>query len=195
MHINNHITPSPFGHGSRPDHAANGPGQAPQFQLATADTEPATTTDTTTAVAPAEETEGPHIPGNSVAHRAHAHLAQFAELGGNNFGWLVSQIARELFDLSAYAPDGEGTNGESTDVVIDGIDGTDGGETVVASDETAEAGTTTAPSVTDPVAGLLDTLTQDGEAGLTPPTGESNDPVADLIDALLEDGEDDPEVT
>ena len=64
MHINNHITPSPFGHGSRPDHAANGPGRAPQFQLATADTEPATTTDTTTAVAPGEDTVGSHIPGN-----------------------------------------------------------------------------------------------------------------------------------
>lgn len=192
MQINNHIGPNHFGHGSRPDHAANGTGKAPQFQPATAETEPATTTDTTTAVAPVEETEGPRIPGNSVAHRARAQLAKFAELSGHtftldghNFGWLVSQIARGMFDPSAYTTDGEGTDGE----------GTDGGETVVAPAETTEAGTIPVAPAEGSVASLLDTLGEGGEAGVTLPTEEPIDPIVDLVDTLLEDGEDDSETT
>ena len=205
MQINNHFTPTNLGHGSRPDHAANAHGRAPQFQPATADAEPATTTDTTTAVAPTEETEGPGKSGHSVAHRARAQTALIAELGGHNFGWLVSQIARGTFDASAYAPDGEG---EGTDGVVVSTDEVAGDEVATApeeaeatgeenppADETADAGTTPEIVIEDPVASLVDTLTEESEDGTTQTADETTDPVADLVDILLEDNEDDSEVT
>ena len=243
MQINNHFTPTNLGHGSRPDHAANAHGRAPQFQPATADAEPAATTDTTTAVAP---TEGPGTLGHSVAHRArhamqiHNHftptnlghgsrpdhaanaptegpgtsghsvahreqMALFAELGGHNFGWLVSQIARGTFDASAYAPEGEG---EGTDGVVGSTDEVGGDEVATApdeadatgeesppADETADAGTPSEIVVEDPVASLLDTLTEESEDSTTQTADETTNPVADLVDILLEDNEDDSEVT
>ena len=171
MQINNNFSPNHVGHGGRPDHAGNGQGRAPQFQPAQTEPEPATTTNTTTAVAPAEETEGPRIPGNSVAHRARAHLAQLSGLltsEGHNFGWLVSQIARGVFDASAYATDEDGTEG--TDVVTSP-------DEAGTADETGDP----APIVEgdDPV------LVSD----------DTTDPVADLVDTLLDDSEDDADVT
>ncbi len=209
MQINNHFTPTNLGHGSRPDHAANAHGRAPQFQPATADAEPAATTDTATAVAPTEETEGPGKSGHSVAHRARAQMALFAELGGHNFGWLVSQIAHGTFDASAYAPDSEG---EGTDGVVVSTDEVGGDEVATApedaeatgeesppadegADETADAGATPEVVVEDPVASLLDTLTEESQDGTTQTADETTDPVADLVDILLEDNEDDSEVT
>ena len=210
MQINNHITPSHFGNGSRPDHAANASGRGHQFQPAAADAEPAGGTDTTTAVAPAEETEGPSIPGKSVAHQARAHMAQISGLltaDGHNFGWMVSQIARGMFELSDYTTEGDGTDGAEG-----GTDGTDGADATTAADdtgatgeegapadETADAGTTPAPDAEDPVASLLDALTEEGGEGTTPAGDETIDPVVDpvvdLVDALLDNSEDDSEVT
>ncbi|MCZ6844788.1 MAG: hypothetical protein O7F69_02715 [Alphaproteobacteria bacterium] len=218
MQINNHFTPTNLGHGSRPDRAANAHGRAPQFQPATADAEPAATTDTTTSVAP---TEGPGTSGHSVAHRArhalqinnhftptnlghgsrpgHAanaptegpgtsghsvghdvHMALFAELGGHNFGWLVSQIASGL-DIATETPDGEG---EGTDGVVVGTDEVGGDEVATAPDgadatgeesppaeetvdEAADAGTTPEVVVEDTAASLLDTLTEESEDSTT----------------------------
>ncbi len=203
MQINNHFTPTNLGHGSRPDHAANAQGRATQFQPATADAEPAATTDTTNAVAPTEETEGPGKSGDSVAHLARAHEL-FAELGGRNFGWLVSQIAGGL-DIATETPDGEG---EGTDGVVVGTDEVGGDEVAIApdeadatgeesppADETADAGTTPEVVVEDPVASLLDTLTEEGEDSTAQSADETIDPAADLVDILLEDNEDDSEVT
>ncbi len=185
MQINNHVTPNHVGHGARPDHAGNGHGRAPQFQPATADTEPAATTDTATAVAPTEQTEGPRIPGNSVAHRARAHLAQISGLltsDGHNFGWLVSQIARGMFDAAAYAPDGESTDGGEGGTI-----GTDGADVTTASDDTGATGEEGDPAGdTTPDIVADDTL---------PDFEEPADPVVDLVDTLLEDSEDDPDVT
>jgi hypothetical protein len=181
MQITNHFTPAHAGHGSRPDHAANASGRGHQFQPVAADVEPAAATDTTDAVAPTEETEGPRIPGKSVAHQARAHIAQFAELGGQSFGWLVSQIARGVFDAAAYAPDSEGTDG------VDGsADGTDGVDVATASDGTEATGEEGDPAGdTTPNTAPEDTL---------PDIEEPADPVVDLIDTLLEDSEDDADV-
>ncbi|MCZ6588240.1 MAG: hypothetical protein O7G13_14505 [Alphaproteobacteria bacterium] len=207
MQINNHFTPTNLGHGSRPDHAANAHGRAPQFQPATADAEPVATTDTATAVAPTEETEGPGKSGKSVAHEARAH-PMFAELGGNNFGWLVSEIARGLY-IAPEAPEGEG---EGTDGVVVSTDEVGGDEVATAPDEadatgeesppadetvdeTADAGTPSEIVVEDPVASLLDTLTEESEDSTTQTADETTDPVADLVDILLEDNEDDSGVT
>lgn len=215
MQINNHFTPTNLGHGSRPDHAANAHGRAPQFQPATADAEPATTTDTATAVAPTEETDGPGKSGHSVAHRARAQLAGLLSLDGHNlsldghnFGWLVSQIARGL-DIATETPDGEG---EGTDGVVVSTDEVGGDEVATAPDEadatgeesppadetvdeTADAGTPPEIVVEDPVASLLDTLTEESEDSTTQTADETTDPVANLVDILLEDNEDDSEVT
>ncbi len=186
MQINNHFTPTSLGHGSRPDHAANTPGRAQQFQPATADTEPATTTDTTNAVVPAEETEeteGPRIPGRSVAHQARSHLANLAlsaELGGHNFGWLVSQIARNLFDPADYASDGEDTEG-----VVANVDVTDGGEATTTAGDTAPTGEQDQPADGTANAGTIP----------EPVIDETTNPVVDLVDALLEESEDEPAVT
>ncbi|MDH3739308.1 MAG: hypothetical protein OER92_08935, partial [Alphaproteobacteria bacterium] len=120
MQINNHLTPAHFGHGGRPDHAGHGAGKGAQSPTVAAEIEPATVTDTTTAVAPVEETEGAEKHKNSVAHEARRHLANLAEskaLGGHNFGWLVSQIARGLFNPADYAPASE--DGEDTGVIVD----------------------------------------------------------------------------
>ncbi len=178
MQIHNNFSPNQVGHGGRPDHAGNGHSRAPQFQPATAETEPATTTDTTTAVTPTEEIEGPRIPGNSVAHRARAQLAQLSGLltsEGQNFGWLVSQIARDLFHPAAYTTDGEGT------------DGTDGVDVVTTSDETGPTGETGEPAGdTAPVIVAEDPA---------PVADDTTDPVVDLVDTLLEESEDDTEVT
>ena len=194
MQINNHLSPSSLGHGSRPDQAGNGSAKGPQFQPATA-TEPATETDTTTAVAPVEETEetqGPGKSGQSPAHQARAQLSGLALAGleNHNFGWLVSQIARGL-DISAPAPDGEGS--DETSVIVDETDGGEGttaaddtvptGEEEVPGDGTTEVGTL--PVEEDPVVGLLDALENDGtEVEAT--TG----PVVNLVDTLLEEDED-----
>ena len=209
MQINNHITPSHFGHGSRPEHAANASGRGHQFQPSVADTEPATPTDTTTAVAPAEETEGPRIPGKSVAHQARAHTALLSgplTSEGQNFGWLVSQIARNMFELSDYTTEGDGTDGAEGGT--DGTDGTDGvdgstasgdtgatGDEGAPTDDTADAGTTPPPAAEDPVASLLDGLGEEGGEGTAPAGDESIDPVVDLVDSLFEESEDDSEVT
>jgi hypothetical protein len=189
MHINSHYAPAQFGNGSRPDHAANASGRGPQFQPATVETDPATTTtDTTTAAAAAEETTESNIPGKSVAHQARVQLAQFAELGGQSFGWLVSQIARETFDASAYVTPDESTEGESTDSAVAG------------SEETAAAGEEDTTTSTDETAAA-------SEDGTTTITDETADPVVDpeidpvvdlvddLVDDLLEENEDDTEVT
>ncbi len=179
MQIHNNFSPNQVGHGGRPDHAGNGHSRAPQFQPATAETEPATTTDTTTAVTPTEEIEGPRIPGNSVAHRARAQLAQLSGLltsEGQNFGWLVSQIARDLFHPAAYTTDGEGTDGGNT-----GTDGTAGVDVVTTSDETGEpAGDATPVIVAEDPAPVAD---------------DTTDPVVDLVDTLLDESEDGAEVT
>lgn len=182
MQIHNNFSPNHVGQGGRPDHAGNGHGRAAQFQSAAAETEPSTTTDTTTAVTATEETDGPRIPGKSVAHRARAQLAQLSGLltsEGHNFGWLVSQIARGVFDPAAYTTEGDGTDGGDT--------GTDGVDVLTTSDETGTAGETGEPAgdpahvieVDDP------TLVSD----------DTTDPVVDLVDSLLDESEDDAEVT
>lgn len=168
MHINSHFTPAQFGNSSRPDHAANPSGRANQFEVAPADTVP---TDTTTAVATTEETgetEGPSIPGKSVAHQARAFLASLTGLGGNNFGSLVSQIAQGTFDAPAYAdPDG------STEETGEG--------------EAATTSTETAAAVEE------DTAASTGETSGETPDETAEAAVADLVDELLEDGEEDGE--
>ena len=191
MHINNHLSPAQFGHGSKPDHAAHSSGKPQQFDIPTSETEPATTTDTATAVAPTEETEGPGKSGNSVAHRARAMIGP-ESLGGHNFGWLVSQLAQGIsVELTG------GTEGESADDVVAETDVTEVGETTAESDETAEAGTAPEPDVEseDPVATLLDELTEETGDSSTPPDDEAVDPIVDLVDTLLDDSEDEPEVS
>lgn len=169
MHINSHFTPANFGLSSRPDHAANPSGRAHQFETAPADAGP---TDTASAVAATEETE---TPGRSVAHQARGHLATLQGLGGHNFGWLVSQIAQEAFDVSDYETPDEGTEGEGGESAVASTGETGEGEAATAATETAAASeedTAASPDETaDAVAGLVD----------------------DLVDELLEDGEEDGE--
>ncbi|NKB50515.1 MAG: hypothetical protein GKS02_14255 [Alphaproteobacteria bacterium] len=190
MQINNQFSPASLGQGARPDHAGNGQGRGQQFQTVTSDVEPATTTDTTTAVAPTEEggeTEGPGKSGNSPAHRARTEFDGFGE--GENFGWLVSQIARGLISV-APTPDGEGegdtgviADDVGTDVVVDGDETPPTGEDSVPGDETADTGGVADPVVEDdPLAGLLDALADDGTT-----SEATTDPVADLLDELLDD--------
>ena len=191
MQINNHPSPAQFGHGSKPDHAANSSGKPQRFEVPTSETEPATTTDTTTAVAPAEESEGPGKSGNSVAHRARAMIG-LEGLGGRNFGWLVSQLARGIqVDLTG------GTEGEGADDIVAETDVTEVGETTPASDDATDAATLPEPEVDgeDPVASLLDTLTEEIEEGSTPPSDETIDPIADLVDTLLDDTEGESEIS
>ena len=196
MHINNHLSPAQFGHGSKPDHAAHASGKPQQFDIPTSETEPATTTDTATAVAPTEETEGPGKSGNSVAHRARVMSGLegigLEGLGGHNFGWLVSQLARGIpVELTG------GTEGESADDIVAETDVTEVGETTAASDDTAEAGTVPETDVEgeDPVATLLDELTEETGDSSAPPDDEAIDPIVDLVDTLLDDNEDEPEVS
>ncbi|MFT5182878.1 MAG: hypothetical protein ACI8S3_002771 [Alphaproteobacteria bacterium] len=182
MQINNHFSPTSLGHGSRPDQAANAQGRGQQFQPA-AEVEPAAATDTTNAVAAAEEAEetaGPGKSGQSPAHEARS----LAALHGNyNFGWLVSQIARG--DTPTAATDVvEETNSAEDPAPI--------GDEELPADETAEAGTTPDPVVEDPVASLLSDII---EETTTPPADETTDLVEELVGTLLDETEDDAEVT
>ena len=190
MQINSHFSPTNLSHGSRPDQASNAHGRGTQFQPVTSVTEPATTTDTTTAVAPVEEVEetaGPGKSAHSIAHRARAHLASFAAADGvgHNFGWLVSQIARGL-DISPPDPEGDGTG----DVVVVTDETVPTSEEALPADETADTGTTPNPVIEeDPLAGLLDALSDEDAT-----VDETTDPVVDLVDALLEEGEEETEI-
>jgi hypothetical protein len=169
MHINSHFTPAPFVNGSRPDHAADASGRAQRFQPAAADTEAAPTE----ATAATEETSETSIPGKSVAHQARMHLASLSSLEGQNFGWLVSQIAQETFDALAYGPIDEGSEGDGSESATASTEETGEGETATTSSETTAASeedtTASTDESTDAVVGLVD----------------------DLVDELLEDGEED----
>jgi hypothetical protein len=170
MHINSHFTPPGFGASSRPDHAANPAGRPQQTEQSPYGVEATTTTDTAAAVAATEETE---IPGRSVAHQARGHLNTLQGLGGQNLGWLVSQIAQGTFDASVYGPIDEGSEGDGSESAAASIEETGEGETAATSSETTAASeedtTASTDESTDAVAGLVD----------------------DLVDELLEDGEED----
>jgi hypothetical protein len=165
MQINNHITPSSLGHGSRPDHAGGANGRGQQFQPVTETVEPAATTDTADAVATVEEPEETTGPGKSGDSPAHQARALSGLQGSNNFGWLVSQIARGISVVADAPAEGDGT------------DGTDG---VAAATDVVEDGEET------PVSDVADE---------TPIVEETSDPVVDLVDELLDDSEDGTEVT
>lgn len=185
MQINNHITPSSLGQGSRPDHAGGASGRGQQFQPATAEVEPAAATDTTNAVAPVDETEETTGPGKSGQSPAHLARAQSELQGNHNFGWLVSQIARGI-SIEADAPaEGDGTDG--TDGAVAATDVVEEGEEAPVADETADSGETPVPvppEEEDPLAGLLDALADE-----TPIVEETSDPVVELVDELLDDTE------
>ena len=104
-----------------------------------------------------------------------------------NFGWLVSQIARGL-DISPAAPEGDGTG----DGVVVSDETVPTGEETPLVDGTAGAGATPGPVVEDPVASLLSEL---NEESTTPPADEPGDLVDELVGTLLDETADETEVT
>jgi len=198
MQVHNHVSPLPYGHGVRPNHSAQASSRSPEFAAANIGATADATTEAPNATTAAEDSTPARIPGKSVAHQARANLATLAGLGGRNFGWLVSQIARSLFDASAYA---------SQDATGGATETADGGATVgeTAADATGDASPATdeasapgeqdatggdAAEETDAAATLLDELAQ-SETPDSEPAADDTAVVVDLIDELLNSETDD----
>ena len=187
MQIHNHLSPVPFGQGSRPDHAGAANGQAKKFAEAAAVSEAPDATEPPATITPTDETEALDIPGKSVAHRARHYISQLVGLEGHSFGWVVSQIARGTFDIAAYTS--EAGSDESADSV-DGADATTSETTTEAEDGSAATSDTASDMATedpteDTVADLLDATAGGSDDNASTGNDTGVDPVVDLVDALL----------